>query len=151
MGRKTLIVLAIAAFLSGAVFLSLSGAADAPKVPDVISLKSTLWTTHTKSAVEFHHKNHIEKYKIACTECHHHYEGGKNVWKEGDPVKKCQDCHNEPTVKGEMKLPPDKKKLNLKLAFHNNCIGCHKKLKKEDRKKYAKIPTTCAKCHPKKK
>jgi hypothetical protein len=78
-------------------------------------------------------------------------ENGKNVWKEGDKVQKCMECHNEPTVKGEKKLPKDKQKLNLKLAFHNNCQGCHKKLKKKDKTKYKDIPTTCIKCHPKKK
>ncbi|MEE9119827.1 MAG: cytochrome c3 family protein, partial [Syntrophobacteria bacterium] len=74
----------------------------------------------------------------------------KNTWKEGDEVKKCMDCHNEPTIKGEKKLPEDKKKLNLKLSMHTNCQGCHKKLKKKDKKKYKKIPTTCKKCHTKK-
>jgi cytochrome c553 len=145
MGKRLLTVLAVVAFMSAAVLLSLSVAAD---VPEVITLKSTLWKEHTKSAVTFHHKKHSAEYKIACTECHHVYKDGKNVWKEGDPVKKCQECHTEPTVTGEMKLPPDQKKLNLKLAFHNDCQECHKQLKMKDRVKYAKIPTTCAQCHP---
>ncbi|ROQ93318.1 cytochrome c3 family protein [Desulfosoma caldarium] len=120
-------------------------AADAP---DVMTMNSTLWPSHTKALVEFAHKKHAEEYKIACTECHHKYEGGQNVWKEGDPVQKCQECHNEPTIKGEKKLPPEQQKLNLKLAFHNNCQGCHKKLKAENPQTTA--PTTCVQCHPKK-
>jgi hypothetical protein len=59
------------------------------------------------------------------------------------------ECHNEPTIKGEKKLPEDKQQLNLKLAYHNNCRGCHRDLRQKDRAKYRKIPTTCIKCHPK--
>ena len=131
-------------------FLGLSGAAD-QKVPDNITLKSTLWKEHTKSAVEFSHKKHSEEYGAKCVDCHHVYKDGKNVWKEGDKVQKCQECHNEPTVTGEKKLPEDQQKLNLKLAFHGNCVDCHKELKKKDKAKYGKIPTTCLNCHPKEK
>jgi hypothetical protein len=122
------------------------GAADVNKGPDTITLKSTLYQTHTKTPVEFSHKKHAEDYKIACQDCHHVIKDGKNVWNPGDPVQKCQECHNEPTVQGEKKLPKDQQKLNLKLAFHDNCIGCHKKVKKENKQTTA--PVTCAGCHP---
>jgi hypothetical protein len=141
--------MAVTMFLSVVVLLGLSGAGE--DVPDEVVIKATLWTDHTKSPVMLSHKKHAEEYKVSCTDCHHVYKDGKNTWKEGDKVQKCQECHNEPTIKGEKKLPKDKQKLNLKLAFHNNCQGCHKKLKKADKTKYAKIPTTCIKCHPKKK
>ncbi|SMC21158.1 Class III cytochrome C family protein [Desulfacinum hydrothermale DSM 13146] len=123
--------------------------AVASDAPDVITLNPSLWAKHTKSPVEFSHKKHHDEYGVACTECHHKYEGGQNVWKEGDPVKKCEECHNEPTIRGEKRLAPEQQKLNLKLAFHNNCIKCHRKVKKENRK--TKAPTTCSKCHPRKK
>jgi Ni/Co efflux regulator RcnB len=150
MGKRFLTVLAVAVLMCSVALLGLSGAAE-QKVPDKITIESTLWKDHTKSPVDFNHKKHQEDYKIKCEECHHVYKDGKNIWKKGDEVKKCQECHNEPTIKGEKKLPKAQQKLNLKLAFHNNCTACHKKLKKEDRKKYAKIPTTCVKCHPKEK
>jgi cytochrome c553 len=68
------------------------------------------------------------------------------------PGKRAKRSRNAwPTIKGEKKLPEDKKKLNLKLAMHTNCQGCHKKLKKKDKEKYKKIPTTCIKCHTKSK
>lgn len=118
-------------------------AADAP---DTITLKPALWPKQTKTPVLLTHKKHVEEYKIACADCHHVYKDGKNVWKEGDPVDKCEKCHNEPTIQGEKKLPPDQQKLNLKLAYHNNCVGCHQKFKKE--KPDSKIPVTCAQCHP---
>ncbi|MEJ5348249.1 MAG: cytochrome c3 family protein [Desulfosoma sp.] len=135
------VCLAVALFVGALVAV----AADAP---DVITMNSTLWPSHTKSNVQFTHKKHAEDYKIACAECHHVYEGGKNVWKQGDPVQKCQECHNEPTIEGEKKLPPEQQKLNLKLAMHGNCQECHKKLKAQNPQSTA--PTTCVQCHPKK-
>ena len=150
MGKRFLTVLAVAVLMCSVAFLGLSGAAE-QKVPEEIIIKSTLWKDHTKSAVDFNHKKHQEDYKIKCTECHHVYKDGKNVWKKGDEVKKCQECHNEPTIKGEKKLPEAQQKLNLKIAFHDNCLECHKELKKKDKAKYDKIPTTCIQCHPKEK
>jgi hypothetical protein len=122
-------------------------AADKQTAPDTITIESSLWPKLTKGPVTFPHKDHSEKLKIACAECHHKYEGGKNVWKEGDPVQKCQDCHNEATTQMEKKLSPEQQKLNLKLAFHNNCQECHKKYKKEHPE--SKISVTCAGCHTK--
>jgi hypothetical protein len=122
-------------------------AAEKQEVPETITIQSTLWPQVTKGPVTFSHKKHAGEYKVTCTECHHVYKEGKNEWKEGDKVQKCQECHNEPTIQQEKKLPPDQQKLNLKLAFHNNCQECHKKYKKEHTD--SKIPVTCAGCHPK--
>lgn len=118
----------------------------AQQVADEITIKAELWPKPTKTPVKLSHKKHSTEYKIACAECHHVYKDGKNVWKEGDHVDKCAKCHTEPTIQGEKKLPPDQQKLNLKLAYHNNCIECHKKFKKD--KPDSKIPVTCAQCHP---
>ena len=150
MGKRFLTILAVAGLMCSVAFLGLSGAAE-QKAPEVMDIQAKLWKTHTKGPVKFSHKKHAEEYGGKCEECHHVYENGKNVWKEGDKVQKCMECHNEPTIKGEKKLPEDKQKLNLKLAFHNNCQGCHKELKKKDKAKYGKIPTTCIKCHTKSK
>ena len=120
------------------------------KVPDTVTIQSTLWPQLTKGPVNFEHKKHSTEYKAACTDCHHKIEGGKNVWKEGDHVDKCQKCHTEPTVQPAevKKLTDEQKKLNLQLAFHNNCQGCHKEFKKTHAE--SKAPTTaCAGCHPK--
>jgi hypothetical protein len=114
------------------------------KAPETITIKE--WPNPTKAPVQFSHKKHAEEYKDPCTSCHHVFKDGKNVWKEGDPVEKCSKCHTEMTIEGEKKLTPEQQKLNLKLAFHNNCQGCHQKLKKE--KPDTKAPVTCAGCHP---
>jgi hypothetical protein len=121
----------------------------ADKGPDEMQIKAGLWATPTKAPVQFTHKKHYEDYKIGCAECHHVYKDGKNVWKEGDPVERCEKCHTEPTIEKEKQLPPDQQKLNLKLAFHNNCVPCHQKSKKENPQ--SKAPVACAVCHPTKK
>jgi len=150
MGKRFLTVLAVVGLMFSVALLGLSGAAE-QKAPEVIDIQSKLWSEHTKGPVNFHHKKHQEEYKVKCDQCHHVYKDGKNTWKEGDKVQKCEECHNEPTIKGEKKLPEAKQKLNLKIAFHENCQGCHKEMKKKDKAKYGKIPTTCIKCHTKSK
>jgi hypothetical protein len=110
-------------------------------------LQPGLWENPTKRPVRLTHEKHIKDYKIACKDCHHVYEEGENIWDETMPVAKCETCHNEPTVKGETKLPPEEKKKNLKWAFHENCRTCHKALKKENPETQA--PVTCGKCHKK--
>ena len=112
---------------------------------ETITIYAQLFTEHTKGPVKFTHDKHGKDYKIACHECHHVYDNGKNVWKEGMDVDKCEVCHNEPTVKREKTLPPDLQKKNLKLAFHNNCRVCHRKIKSDN--PAVKAPTTCSGCH----
>ncbi|MBP8645325.1 MAG: cytochrome c3 family protein [Syntrophobacteraceae bacterium] len=139
----------ISSFMAVAVFVFIATfavIAAEQKAPDEIVIKADLWPTPTKGPVKFTHKKHAEDYKIACADCHHVYKDGKNVWKQGDQVDRCEKCHTEPTVQGEKKLPPDQQKLNLKIAFHENCQGCHQKLKKE--KADTKAPVTCTGCHP---
>ena len=150
MGKRFLTVLAVAVLMCSVVLLGLSGAAE-QKADEVMDIQAALWSTHTKGPVNFQHKKHAKEYNIKCESCHHVYKDGKNTWKEGDKVQKCMECHNEATIKGEKKLPKDKQALNLKLAYHKNCQGCHKKMKKQDKAKYGKIPTTCIKCHTKSK
>ena len=141
-GKSILCVLVAVLF----VFAATIAVIAADKGPEKATIKSPLFTKPTKAPVEFTHKMHNEDYKVACESCHHVYKDGKNVWKEGDAVQKCDACHTEATIEGEKKLPPDQQKLNLKLAYHNNCQGCHQKLKKD--KPDTKAPVTCTGCHP---
>lgn len=120
--------------------------AEQQTAPDVIVIKPSIYQKLTKAPVELSHKKHAEDYKIACDKCHHVYKDGQNVWKQGDPVQKCEACHTDATVENEKNLPPEQQKLNLKLAFHNNCIGCHRDLKKDNPQTTA--PTACKGCHP---
>lgn len=126
-----------------AVFIAAFAVMAQQKAPENVTIKE--FPNPTKGPVEFSHQKHNVEYKIACNQCHHKYQDGKNVWKEGEPVEKCSKCHTEMTVEGEKKLPPDQQKLNLKLAFHGECQGCHQKMKKENPS--TKAALTCSTCH----
>ncbi|RLB44209.1 MAG: hypothetical protein DRH12_00765 [Deltaproteobacteria bacterium] len=127
--------------LMGLLFLVVGVLCAADKGPDTICIQNTGYKADKKGPVTFSHKKHHDDYGIACTECHHNYQNGKNVWKEGDPVKHCKDCHNPLKKQGKV--------LKLQNAYHKNCKTCHKKLAKEGKKTgpYKK----CSKCHAKKK
>ena len=91
-----------------------------------------------KGPVKLTHKKHSADYKVACADCHHEYKDGKNVWKEGDPVKKCSACHDA----NEKKDKADK----LQNAYHKNCKDCHKKAVEEGKVKDAPFKK-CNDCH----
>ena len=134
-GNWTLVLLVIC----GLAFLAIGTlqAASDVKPPKEVKIYSDAFKDHKKGPVLLKHEEHAVNYKIACTECHHVYKDGKNVWKEGDPVQKCSACHD-----------PEQKKDNvdkLQNAFHKNCQGCHKELKGKEAP-YKK----CNDCHEKK-
>ena len=115
--------------------------ATAVDAPDDVKIENQGYKSDKKGPVNLSHKKHNIDYKVACTECHHVYEQGKNVWKEGQPVHKCIECHD----------PINKKDNQDKLqnAFHQNCKNCHKELAKADPSK--KLPyKKCNDCHQKK-
>ncbi len=126
--------------VTGLIFVTV-GVLTATDVPDCISIQNTGYKADKKGPVKFSHKKHHDAYGLACTECHHDYQNGKNVWKEGDPVKKCAQCHNPKKKQGKV--------MKLQNAYHKNCKNCHKKLAKAGKKTgpYKK----CSGCHQKKK
>jgi hypothetical protein len=84
-------------------------------IEDVIILPKT---GHRKPPITFSHRAHSEDYGATCIECHH---TGKNI--------KCSTCH----------LRRDKGNIiNLKGAFHQQCLGCHRK---------SSGPKGCGRCH----
>ena len=103
--------------------------------PDKIVIDNQ-YKKKTRGPLPFNHGDHI-KYGIACAECHHVYKDGKNVWKEGDPVQKCSECHDSEKKQGNAPA--------LKNAFHSQCQDCHKNVNDE-----AKAPIKkCNSCHKK--
>ena len=121
-----------------------------PESPDEVTIHSELWTVDKYEDSKLSHKKHAEEYKISCTDCHHVYKDGKNVWKEGDEVQKCDACHTcVKTGKALKEASAEEKKLSLYNAFHENCKGCHKEFNKKNNTKDA--PTKCTDCHAKKK
>ena len=137
--NKKLLSLLIVVF-TGLLFLGV-GVLIAADVPDEIMIENQGYKKDKKGPVKFHHKKHHADYKVACTDCHHHYEKGKNVWKEGDPVKKCSECHNPLKKQGKVK--------KLQNAYHKNCKTCHKKLVKAGESDKAPFKK-CNQCHAKK-
>ena len=151
MRKKHLIILAV--FGIAAMFFATSIYAGTA-VEDMIKMENEAYAKHKKSIVIFSHKKHTEDYKAGCGECHHD-ENGKplNDLKMGDDVQNCIECHKIASERPKGKDAPKltkKQKLDYHAeAIHYNCKGCHKKFNKETGTKAA--PTTCAKCHPKKK
>lgn len=101
--------------------------------PDKIELEGK-----TRPAVTFPHNRHIET-GLSCKDCHHLYENGKNVLdegklEEGNQKIRCSACHGQNS------------RLDREQAFHNQCIGCHRKYKKGEKTG----PRYCGGCHVKK-
>ncbi len=154
----------ITTVIIGVAILFVSAAIYAKSTPDVIELKDPAYKEHKKGVVHFEHKKHQddyakqypEYYKNGCGECHHDKDGKPlSNLKEGDDVQKCIECHKIPAEapkgkKAEKKLSKKEKiKEYHAEALHANCKDCHKKFNKKYKPK--KAPTTCTKCHPKKK
>ncbi len=137
------VILSIALFTGVAILIATELPTEAP---DEINIYSDAYEKtkkkHKYAPTPFPHKKHSVDTKLPCTECHHLYEKGKNLFKEGDPVQKCSGsgCHD---VKKS-----DGKKKKLTLAFHKNCQVCHREFKKA-KKKFG--PIKCNDCHVKKK
>lgn len=131
-GMLTLMAVALAGF----VFLAV-GVLTAADVPEDVLIENQGYKSDKKGPVKLSHKKHSTDYGVACVDCHHDYKDGKNVWKEGDPVKKCAACHDAEKKEGNV----DK----LMNAFHKNCKDCHKE-KKDKNAPYKK----CNDCHEKK-
>jgi hypothetical protein len=108
-------------------------------IPDIILIENQVYASDKKGAIALTHKKHAIEYQIACTECHHEYEGGENAWKSGDPVKNCSECHS-PEVQEEGGV------IKLQTAYHRNCKNCHKQLVEENKSEIAPW-RKCADCH----
>ena len=104
------------------------------EAPAVSLLKIPVAGSRRKPPVKFSHRVH-EARRVACTQCHHDYQGRRNVWHEGQPVAKCQTCHG---------LRPEARRLDVKNAYHRQCKGCHLRLRQQGRQAG---PIECQACH----
>lgn len=75
--------------------------------------------------VTFSHKTHSSS---RCVECHHETTTVNNIIS-------CRQCHNKQSVG----------KMASKHVFHNNCIDCHAKLKRQ--KQTTGPVKLCSQCH----
>ena len=155
----------------GVAVLFVSAGIYAKSAPDVIPLQDPAYKKHKKGVVKFEHKKHWDDYTKAypdlypsqCGECHHDKDNNPlTALKDGDEVQKCIECHKIASevpkkLKKEWKKKKiskdEKKKKKMEYhaeALHENCRVCHKTYNKKYKPK-KKAPTTCSKCHPKKK
>jgi hypothetical protein len=104
--------------------------------PPASTLNIPVRGARQKPPVAFSHRVH-ELRQVACQRCHHEYQGRRNVWTQGQPVKKCQSCHG---------LSPQARRLDLKNALHRQCKGCHLLLRQQGRQAG---PIECRDCHRK--
>jgi Class III cytochrome C family len=89
---------------------------------------------HEQPSVLFSHRRH-SKPRITCEQCHHDYRRGRNLWREGLPVEKCQSCHRLIARRGV---------LDAQDAFHRQCKGCHLSRRKL---RQPAGPIKCEGCH----
>jgi hypothetical protein len=124
-------------FLSA--FFAFQPALGGTEPPDTIIINNDGYQPDRKGPVHFSHAAHVDHYGVGCVECHHDYENGVNVWKAGDDVLACNECHESGAGDGGM--------LRLKMAYHENCRGCHK----EEPSIESSVPyNRCNVCHEKK-
>ena len=139
--RNVRAIILVAIHICLVVMLAVTETIAEEDMPEEIVIDNPVYETDRKGSVYFSHLAHYDDYEVACEDCHHEYEGGENVWTEGDPVKKCGSCHDPSKSKGHVK--------KLSIAFHKNCKACHENLYKEDITKDAPFKN-CYDCHEKK-
>lgn len=118
--------------------------------PDTVLMNSKVYEEHKMALVTFPHKKHAIDTKLACIECHHVYKDGKNTWKEGDIVQKCESCHSKAKANSDEAAKMSKQEKIAAFhytAIHQNCRNCHKQRKSDN---LSSGPTSCKQCHIKK-
>jgi DnaJ-class molecular chaperone len=133
----------VIAMLSLAALLGLAwaggawaAAAKSAEVEDRVKIDNQkTFVRLTKPTVPFNHAKHFGQYEVKCERCHHAFQDKVNVWKEGDKVRKCAECHKSPAENEEGGM------LALMNAYHRSCRDCHKEGRKG--------PIMCEGCHVK--
>jgi len=124
----------VAGLILGVMILLGAHGGSLTEPPAISLLKVAIPGSRPKPPVQFSHRVH-EARGVACTQCHHDYQGRRNVWQQGQPVAKCQACHG---------LRPEARRLDVKNAYHRQCKGCHLRLQQQGRQAG---PIRCQGCH----
>jgi len=107
-----------------------------------------------RSPVAFPHSRHFNN---DCKTCHHKWEGRAKV--QNCTTASCHDQATPPKTKEKYLKYSDASIKYFKYAFHSQCVGCHKAIKKKRKamemshttlkdKLPATGPTGCKGCHP---
>jgi hypothetical protein len=108
-----------------------------------------------KSPVEFNHSLH---FTYDCKACHHKWEGDTQI--STCSTSECHDLLKSPKKPTKYLQYTEEGIKYYKYAYHQKCVGCHKEIKVERKKKemsYQSLdsklptpgPTGCVECHPK--
>ena len=122
--------------LSG-LFLATGVPFAAVKAESLVLENPEAYQKKERPAVTFPHGMHADM--LDCLRCHHDYVDGRNLLDEDeleatDPAIRCASCHaGDATV-------------DLKRAFHQQCIGCHHQERKAG---LSTPPELCGECHSK--
>ncbi|MDH4205893.1 MAG: cytochrome c3 family protein [Desulfobacteraceae bacterium] len=120
----------------------------------IIVLKPDPSVKPKRSPVEFNHAKH---FTYNCRKCHHKWEGNAKI--SNCTTSKCHDLLKAPKRPTKYLAYTEDGIKYYKYAYHENCIGCHKEIKVEQKKmemlykvsekKKIIVPTSCNECHPK--
>ncbi len=98
---------------------------------------------YSSHSVTFSHATHAMNYKIACIQCHHTLEEDAIAVEET-----CQDCHTNTELKSfpDAESIPEEERMEFYfLAIHDQCINCHREVRKSD--EWTSAPVGCWRCH----
>ena len=93
---------------SATLMVGLAFAANKAPEGDISIHSGDVFKNFKQGPVLFPHAKHKA---LKCKTCHHDYKDGKNVWQEGEEVKKCSACH---------KLEANGKVVKLEKAYHES-------------------------------
>ena len=121
----------------------------------IITLEPPDSVEDKRAAVDFQHGRHLI---LACNNCHHNWKGAEPI--VGCMTAGCHDLDTLPRKEGSKAIDKDQAFRYYKNAYHGQCIGCHKTMKKEIEQMAnsmapidGKLPVTgpigCIGCHPK--
>lgn len=84
------------------------------EAPEVIVIDQFKGISDLYGPVNFPHKAHAEMAEMngGCSSCHHYTPNGK--------ITPCGDCHAAERKNSDLSKP------DLKAAYHQSCLGCHK-------------------------
>lgn len=98
---------------------------------------------YASHSVSFEHATHAMQYKIACVQCHHTLEEGAIAVEET-----CSDCHTNTEMRSfpQAESIPEENRMDYYfLALHDQCINCHREVRKSD--EWTSAPVGCWRCH----
>lgn len=114
------------------------------EVPKVLTYQLSFnKLTYSSHSVTFKHATHAMNYKIGCIRCHHTLEKGAMAVEEA-----CTDCHTNTEMRSfpqAENIPEESRTDYYFLAIHDQCVNCHKEVRKSD--EWTKAPVGCWRCH----